>query len=117
MKPHESLLYRDAKEGGLGLFNVAARAKASLIAGFCQSAFGKKGELNQYHPDIFRYYVLGDKIKNPGKPPWYSNSSFETIKNAVKEEIKIDELKTKDWYQRLIKVGITHISEDGDQEP
>ena len=26
-------------------------------------------------------------------------------------------MKTKDWFQRLLKVGITHISEDGDQEP
>ena len=94
VKPQESLLYRDIKEGGLGLLNDMASAKANLIASFCQSALGKKGELNQYHHNIFRYYDLGDKINNPSKPPWYSNSFFETIKNALKEKIMIYELKT-----------------------
>ena len=34
-KPQESLLYRDIKEGGLGLFNIAARAKANILVSFC----------------------------------------------------------------------------------
>ena len=65
-KPQESLLYRDIKEGGLGLFNIAARAKANILVSFCQSAFGHKCSINMFHHDIFRIHVLQDKVKNPG---------------------------------------------------
>ena len=54
VKPQESLLYREVSEGGLGLYNIAARAKANLIVSFCQSALGYNCKLNQFHQDLYK---------------------------------------------------------------
>ena len=108
IKPQEALLYRDVKDGGLGLFNISARAKANLLVSFCKSALGYKCPLNQFHHNIFRYNIMEDKIKNPGRLPCFNDDFFNTIKVAVEEGIKVEELRVKEWYKRIVKNGITH---------
>ena len=108
IKPQEALLYRDVKDGGLGLFNISARAKANLLVSFCKSALGYKCLLNPVPHNIYRFIVMEDYIKNPRRLPCFNEDFFNTIKVAVEEGIKVEELKVKEWYKRIVKNGITH---------
>ena len=87
VKPQESLLYREAKEGRLGLLNISARARANLLISFCQSVLGYKCPINQFHHDIFRFFVLKVKIKNPGRLPCFNEEFFRTINVDVDEGV------------------------------
>ena len=36
---------------------------------------------------------------------------------AVADDVKVDELKIRDWYRRILRNGVTHSKDEGDQEP
>ena len=49
VKPQEELLYRKTEDGGHGLFNIEAKAKANLTTSFLQTAGGSDFVTNWYH--------------------------------------------------------------------
>ena len=52
---------------------------------------------------------MEDDIKIPGRLPCFNDNFFNTIKVAVEEGMKVEELRVKEWYKRIIKNGITRV--------
>ena len=48
-KPTETVLYRETKDGGLGLLHIRYRAKAALLSTFLQTAINSNFYRNNYH--------------------------------------------------------------------
>ena len=80
-KPEERILFRPGNFGGLGLQNVHCKALAGLIRSFLETACNPDFRHSLFHEILFKYHVLDDRnLENPGIPPYYSASFFETIK-------------------------------------
>ena len=119
LKPQELILYRETKEGGLGLFNVKARALAMLIHTFLAQSISPLFPTNHYHSSLFRWHVLEERdIPDPGRPPYYSANFFSIIRD-VKENtpLILKWITVKQWYQLLLERGVTHNSDDPDTPP
>ena len=58
-KPNELVLYRQAEDGGLGLFNVQFRALALLIRAFMETAAHPQFRHSLGHQLLYHYHVLG----------------------------------------------------------
>ena len=81
-KPNELVLYRDSRDGGLGLFHVQLRSLALLIRAFLETSVNPKFRHSLYHELLYRYHVLDDdSVPNPGLTPYYDQSFFTTIKH------------------------------------
>ena len=78
-KPNEITLYRDIKDGGLGLYHIQNRAQASLIATFLQTAYNPTFLRNNYHNALFRYHVLNEPINAPHLPPNFEGNSPQSL--------------------------------------
>ena len=118
-KPQELVTYRPTEQGGLGVHNVKARAKAMLIHTFLSQAICPKFPSNQYHNSLYRWHVLEDRtIPDPGRPPYYSVEFFTTIKE-VKEStpLNIAWVTVSQWYQLLLENNITHDCSDPNSPP
>ena len=61
-KPSELVLYRDPKDGGLGMLNVKIRALAILIRTFLETAVIPTFKHSLFHSILFRYHVLGETL-------------------------------------------------------
>ena len=80
-KPEERILFRPGNFGGLGMQNVHCKALAGLIRTFLETACNPDFRHSLFHEILFKYHVLEDRsLENPGMPPFYSASFFETIK-------------------------------------
>ena len=108
VKPTEILIFRNILEGGLGMFNISAKAKANLIVSFLQTAVEGDYTTFPYHAALFEYFVEKKKTKSIINPPYYSQSFFQTISSAIEEDSSAIHWKTKDWYTHLIKKNYTH---------
>ena len=99
------MLYRDTKDGGLGLFNVKIRAFALLIRAFLETAAHPAFRHSLYHEILFRYHVLSeDSLANPGFPPYYDSEFFKTIKHYHETSpLNITVMTTKQWYKVLLE--------------
>ena len=81
-KPSEIVLYREHKDGGLGLHHVQLRALALLIRSFLETATNPQFRHNLFHEILFRYHVLGENsLPDPGIPPYYDRDFFATIRH------------------------------------
>ena len=67
-KPTETVLYRETKDGGLGLLHIRYRAKAALLSTFLQTAINPNFYRNNYHNVMYRKYVLNEQIEAPKIP-------------------------------------------------
>ena len=104
-KPSELILFRESKDGGLGLFSVKIRSLALLIRSFLETSINPLFRHNLYHEILFRYHILGDtSIPNPGYPPFYDKTFFETIKYYHNSSpLNINMMTTKQWYKILLE--------------
>ena len=75
-RPCELVLYRNIKDGGLGLSHVQYRARAALITTFLQTAIRPEFQRNVYHNTLYRVYVLGEHIQAPQTPLTSRATSF-----------------------------------------
>ena len=110
LKPPEHVLYRDPKDGGLGLHHVKTRSKAILIHTFLAQTISSHYKRDHYLYALYRWHVLEDKdMINPGQPPYYSDSFFDAIKH-IKEttNLNLSEITVKQWSRLLLERGITH---------
>ena len=110
LKPAENILYRDPEYGGLGLHHVKTRAHAMMIHTFLSQAVSPFYTRNHYLHSLYRWHVLKDRdIKNPGRPPYYSESFFDAIcyvKNTT--NLCLPMVTVKQWSKILVSRGVTH---------
>ena len=72
-------LYRDSKDGGLGLFNVKIRALALLIRSFLETAINPVFMNSLFHEVLFRFHVLDEiTLPEPFLPPYYDKEFFNS---------------------------------------
>ena len=84
-KPQEMVIHRQVELGGLGVHSVKMRSMAMLIHTFLSQAISTKFANNQFHTCLYKWHVLEDRdIPNPSRPPYYSTTFFNIIKE-VKE--------------------------------
>ena len=100
-KPEESILYRSAMDGGLGLLNIRLKALAGLIRSFLETACNSKFRPSLYHQQLLHYYVFEDRdIQDPGLPPFYDADFFNIIRSVhLKSPLNIRTLSEKQWYR------------------
>ena len=107
--PEEILLYRNRKEGGLGLIHIKWKATAELIRSFLETALIKNFRKNSFHMALFRWHILHHRdIPDPGNPPYLTDDLFNLIRE-VKEEgvLNLSHMKSGDWYRVLIENKVT----------
>ena len=107
--PEEILLYRNRKEGGLGLIHIKWKATAELIRSFLETALIKNFRKNSFHMALFRWHILHHRdIPDPGNSPYLTNDLFNLIRE-VKEEgvLNLSHMKSGDWYRVLIENKVT----------
>ena len=104
-KPSELVLYRDNKDGGLGLLHVHVRSLALLIRAFLETSVNPNFRHSLYHEALYRYYVLEDiSIPNPGLTPYYDKTFFSIIKHYKNNSpMNIAVLSTRQWYRLLLE--------------
>ena len=104
-KPSELALFRDTKDGGLGLFNVRMRSLACLIRSFLETASNPNFRHHLYHEILFRYHILGEvSLPNPGIPPFYDQHFFNTIRYYHENSpLNISVMSLKQWYTVLME--------------
>ena len=82
-KPEEMIMERPIRYGGLGVLNDKYKAMAGLIRIFLETACIPNFRHSLYHELLFKYHVQDDKsFADPGTPPFYSATFFETIKKV-----------------------------------
>ena len=108
-KPEEMIMVRPALYGGLGVHDVKHKALAGLIRSFLETACNSDFRHSIFHEILYRYHVLDDKsIENPGFPPFYSASFFETIKKVyIKSPLKLAKMTEAQWYHLLLEENVT----------
>ena len=118
-KPQEMVTYRQVGLGGLGLHCVKTRAMAMLIHTFLSQAISNQFAENQYHKHLYKWHVLGERdSSDPGKPPYYSNTFFNIIKDVRDNTpLNVASVTVRQWYQLLLERGVTHTSDNPDQPP
>ena len=112
LKPPENVLYRAPQDGGLGLHHTKTRAQALLIHTFLCQAISPRYSRNNYLYSLYRWHVLQDRdMKNPGRPPYYSESFFSLIR-SVKDttNLCLPWISVKQWSKLLLERGVTHVS-------
>ena len=78
-KPSELVLYRQAEDGGLGLFHVQLRSLALMIRSFLETTVHPYFRHSLFEQLLYRYHVLGeDSLPDPGLTPYYDKKFFET---------------------------------------
>ena len=119
-KPSETIMFRPASHGGLGVLCPKYRALACLIRTFMETAANPNFRRNQYHAQLFRYHVLEEHwLPNHGFPPYYSQHFFSMIKK-VKNTTPLNPvyMTMNEWYTFLLeeKVTMRDIYDEGRKE-
>ena len=111
-KPGELALYRQPKQGGLGLYNVEIRARAHLINSFLETACNPKFRRNQFHEALYNSYVLEDDTHmKPDIPPYFKGDFFPAIRRIHATPLNVANTNLKDVYRFLIE-EVTMSEED-----
>ena len=105
VKPSELVLYRDTKDGGLGLMHVSTRGLALLIRTFLETYIHPAFRHSLFHEHLYRYHVMGEhSLPDPGYTPYYNRDFFNVIcqyKNSSR--MKIATMSIKQWYSTLLE--------------
>ena len=116
-KPEDIITYRPTSQGGLGLDNIKFRAQSRLITSFLETSTNPKYIHSLYHEVLFKYHIMEDRsYPNPGLPPYYSESFFNTIRK-VREQgtLNISKMSSKEWYRVLLEDNLTMETKENGQ--
>ena len=118
-KPQEMVTFRQLELGGLGLHCVRSRAMAMLIHTFIQQAVSPEFKVNQYYENLYKWHVEDNRdFPCPGKPPYYSATFFNLIKDVKNNTpLNVARVTVKQWYQLLLERGVTHTSTNHNEPP
>ena len=102
------------------LLHIESRCKAKLITVFLQTATNPRFMQSLLHNHLYRYHVLEEHhLPNPGYPPYYTESFFNTIKK-VKNESTLNpvNMTMKQWYRYLLEENVTmrDVDDEGRKE-
>ena len=116
-KPEELATYKRREEGGLGLHHVRSKSLAMLIRSFIETATGDKFVQSLYHQALFQWHVLLHRdFVNPGRPPYYSDSFFSTIREVMLGgTLNVLKMSSAQWYRVLLEKNVTMESVTGKQ--
>ena len=108
-KPEDLILYRSRKSGGLNLINVKFRAMAEQIKSFLDTAVNPKFINNLFHRALYDWHIEDIRtIPNPGRPQYYSEEFFSTIRSVKNEGLlRIATLSIGLWYKVLLENFVT----------
>ena len=101
LKPEE-MVFHPVSQGGLGLASVKYKSVAFLINNFIQIAANQKYITSLYDKALYDYYILEGSYQ-PARPPFYSDTFFEIIKDARKLGHDVIKMTVKEWYNFLLK--------------
>ena len=115
IRPPENILFRNTAEGGLGLVNTAARARANLIKTFISQAEPSSKYQNSFLTTLFRTHVSKELPANTIRiPSYYSGDFFEIIREVWREhDGNLLCLTTRQWQDILLQRGTTHVKNQG----
>ena len=118
-KPGELVLYRDSKDGGLGLLNVKIRSLALLIRSFLETSVHPKFRHNLLHEILFRYHIQGEtSLPDPGYTPYYDKNFFETIRYYHETcPLNIEVMTTSQWYYALLEDQVLMATTEANTTP
>ena len=114
-KPEELLLFRHVSQGGLGLISVKLKAQAHFLRTFLDLAINPSYLNSMYLNTIYRSKVLDEDVVCPPLPPYYQNSTFDLIKEAIQAGHHVSTMRTKQWYLFLHKREYSTSSDAGQQ--
>ena len=117
LKPSEVSLYREVRQGGLGLIHIESICKAKLTTVFIQTAANPRFMESLLHNYLYRYHILEEH--NLPNPPYYSETFFNSIKK-VKNETTLNtvHMTMKQRYRYLLEENVTmkDVDEEGRKE-
>jgi hypothetical protein len=63
--------------------------------------------------------MLGDRsLQDPGRPPYYSEHFFSTIRKVKdKTHLNVTYITSKHWYEIILREGVTHTRQDEQTPP
>ena len=105
-KPTETVLYRETKDGGLGLLHIRYRAKAALLSTFLQTAINPNFYRNNYHNVMYRKYVLNEQIEAPKIPQSLAGDFFPILRELNMAIGGLETVNLKTMYKFLVSEAI-----------
>ena len=102
-KPEELGLYRQPKDGGLGLYHVQLRAMANQISCFLETACNPIFQRNLYHLALLKSYVLEEEMEKPAIPPYFKEDFFPTIKRINSSPLSLSKIGVREIYRFLLE--------------
>ena len=118
LKPRESILHRDAVDGGMGLLHVQTRCQAVLAKTFVDQGHTAAPCDNLFLKSLYRAHIIEDLDKSCAKRPQYFPASLFAIIKKVHKSLKgnIFNMSTNRWQHFILERGITHITNDNNGE-
>ena len=106
-KPEELVLFRERKDGGLGLISCKHRALAFLIKTFLDLAANPAYIDSLFLNTLYRVYILHEDLPAPKIPPYFDNKVFNVITEAINAGFNVIKMSVKQWYHFLIELEVT----------
>ena len=89
LKPEVLVLHRHTNQGGLGLYDVKLKAKASFVRCFIEFAANPKYLNSNYLNSIYRKEILGeDLITHVVTPSYIDRDTLEDIIDAKEKGVE-----------------------------
>ena len=103
-KPEELAQWRRIDEGGLGLFNIAVRAKAYHINTFMETASKPSFQHSLFHETLYKQEVMeeGCGVVKLLVPPYFSGDFFPAIKRMKSSGLSLPGITLKAIYKFLL---------------
>ena len=108
-KPSEAIMCRPIHHGGLGVYSIRNRAKATLIRTFLETSANPNFRQSLLHSKMYRYHVLGDtSLPDPGFLLCYPPSFFDIIRKVPQEtSFNVSTMSIKEWSKYLTEETLT----------
>jgi hypothetical protein len=102
-KPEEVAMFRQPKDGGLGLYHVQQRALANQINCFLETACNPNFRRNLFHQSLFNYYILGEDIQKSDIPPYFKGEFLPVIRRLHDSPLSLARISVKEIYRFLVE--------------
>ena len=100
-KPEELAMFRQPRDGGLGLYHVQLRALANQVNCFLETACNPLFMRNMLHQALFQYYILDEDIPKPDIPPYFRGEFFPTIRRLNATPPSLYKMSVNEIYRFL----------------
>ena len=102
-KPIDLIKYRKRTDGGLGLQHIRTKCMSILIKSFIETSCHRDYHHSLYHQALLSWHVYNDRtIPDPDKSPYYTVEFYNIIRSAIDNNLKIEIMTSKDWYNFIL---------------